>query len=137
MRDDESGVVAIEFALALPVILAFLFFITDFGQIFNQLNDANQIAANGARYAAVNVNPSGSGTLQQYLKGQADSQGLKDKINVCVKFPNTTSNVGDPVQVRVTANYTLVPILGGVNIPLHGEATMRLERTPSAYSADC
>ena len=134
--DGESGVVAIEFALVLPFILMFLFAVIDFGQLFNNLNDSNQIAANGARFAAVNVVP-GGGSLQTYLASQADTQRLKDNINVCIKFPNGGSHaVGDPVQVKVTSQFKLVPILGALNITVHGEATMRLERTPS-YAADC
>ena len=135
---DESGVVAVEFALILPFILVFLFAIIDFGQIFNHVNDANQIAADGARFAAVNVSPNGA-TLQSYLAQQADTQYLKDHISVCVDFPNGTSNVGDPVRVKVTSTFQLVPLLGGSTIDLRGSATMRLERppTPAIISAGC
>lgn len=135
LAGDDSGVVAIEFALVLPLILTFLFAIIDFGQVFNNLNDANQIAAMGARYAAVNVQPSGQ-PLETYLAQQADTQGLKNNIQVCIRFPNTTANVGDPVSVEVTSSYKLVPLLGGSTIQLHGKATMRLERPPS-FTASC
>lgn len=127
---------AIEFALVLPLILTFLFVIVDFGQVFNNVNDANQIAADGARFAAVDSKPTGA-QLQSYLKSQGDTQGLRDNIAVCIAFPNGTSNVGDPVTVNVTSSYNLVPLLGGVNIPLHGSATMRIERPPTTYSAGC
>ncbi len=142
---DESGVVAIEFALVLPIILLFLFTIVDFGQVFNHVNDVNQIAANGARLAAVDSNPGDPATLQEYLKNQADLQGLKDNIGVCVAFPTGTSNVGDPVEVRVTSTYVFLPLLadlvGAAPVDIHGEATMRIERPPAgaAYSegGDC
>ena len=55
--------VAVEFALVLPLILFVLFAIIDFGQVFNNLNDANHIAGMGARYAAVDNKPTGD-TLQ-------------------------------------------------------------------------
>lgn len=136
---DESGVVAVEFALILPLILLVLFAIIDFGQVFNNLNDANHIAGMGARYAAVDNNPNASGTLQAYLRLQADTQAMKDNINVCISFPNGTSKVGDPVKVRVTSSYTLVPLVGGSspNLALHAEATMRIERLPSKYFPTC
>jgi Flp pilus assembly protein TadG len=137
LANEESGVVAIEFALTLPLILLALFAIIEFGQVFNNLNDVNQIAANGARMAAVNTAPPGAGTLQAYLESQADTKGLKKDINVCVQFPSGTSSVGDPVQVVATSDYHLVPLLGGATLHLHGEATMRLERVPSTYTADC
>ena len=138
LAEDESGIVAVEFALVLPFILVFLFAIIDFGQIFNHVNDANQIAADGARFAAVNVSPNGA-TLQSYLAQQADTQYLEDHISVCVDFPNGSSNVGDPVRVNVTSSFQLVPLLGGSTIDLHGSATMRLERppTPAIISAGC
>jgi Flp pilus assembly protein TadG len=135
----ESGVVAVEFALVAPIILAFIFAIVEFGQMFNYTNDANQIAATGARYAAVNNNPSG-GTLQNYLRDQADTTGLRNNISVCITYPNTTSNVGDPVKVSVTSDYKLVPLLGGATVTLHGEATMRIEQppsTPPVYTSGC
>lgn len=141
VSSDESGVVAIEFALVLPIILVFLFSIIQFGQLFNHVNDSNQIAANGARFAAVDRNPGGSGTLQTYLALQADTQNLRDHIKVCITYPNGTSNVGDPVKVSVTSNFTLIPLLakfnGGAAVPLHGEATMRIERASSVVTGGC
>jgi hypothetical protein len=141
LAGDEAGVVAVEFALTLPLILIVLFAIIEFGQVFNNLNDVNQIAATGARLAAVDNKPTGD-TLQVYLAKQADLQQLKDHINVCVQFPLGTSKVGDPVLVRVTSTYDLVPLLGnlipgGGHLNLKGEATMRLERLPTTYVADC
>jgi Flp pilus assembly protein TadG len=133
---EESGVVAVEFALVLPLILFVLFAIIDFGQVFNNLNDANHIAGVGARYAAVDTKPTAD-TLQNYLKSQGDTQNLRNNIGVCIVFPNGTFKIGDPVQVRVTSSFQLVPLLGGANIPLHAEATMRIERPPTTYSAGC
>lgn len=138
---DESGVVAIEFALVLPLILMVLFAILDFGQVFNNVNDANQIAATGARLAAVDGKPSAT-SLQTYLKSQGDTQALRNHIAVCISFPTnnatgTSGQVGDPVKVRVTAPFKLVKLLGGSTVQLHGEAINRLERTPSNYSAGC
>jgi hypothetical protein len=134
---DESGVVAVEFALTLPLILLVFFMIIEFSQVFNNLNDLNQIAANGARFAAVNNIPSGSGSLQSRLEGQADTQRLRDGIDVCVDFPSGSSNVGEPVHVRATSSYTLLPIVNGATLNLHGEATMRIERAPTNYSQGC
>lgn len=137
---DERGVVAVEFALVLPFILIFLFLITDFGRFFNYLNDANQLAAEGARMAAVNSYPGSAA-----LRGQGDTEELKDPaggdhlpggISICIDFPAGASTIGNPVRVKTTGNFKLVPILGGVTIPIHGEATMRIERPPT-YSAGC
>lgn len=137
-RTEESGVVAVEFALVLPLILIVLFSIIQFGQLFNHLNDGNQIAADGARFAAVDVNPgTGGQTLQQYLVSQADTSGLRSKIGVCVSFPSGASTIGNPVKVSTSSTFTLIPLLGGATLTLHGAATMRIERTASHYSAGC
>ena len=137
---DERGVVAIEFALVLPLLLAVLFLITDFGRFFHYLNDTNQIAANGARMAAVDMYP-GSSVLRsqtdtEELQALTGGDHLPGGIEICVDFPAGSSNVGDPVRVTTTGTFKLVPLLDGVTIPLNAEATMRLERVPS-YSAGC
>lgn len=134
--DDESGVVAIEFALVLPIILIFMFAIIQFGQLFNHLNDSNQIAANGARFAAVDNNPGGS-TLQNYLVGQGDTQHLRDNAKVCITLPTGSSTVGNPVKVSVSSSFTLIPLLGGATLSLNGHATMRIERAPTKYTPGC
>ncbi len=137
---DESGVVVIEFALTLPIILVFMFAIIQFGQLFNHVNDSNQIAADGARLAAVDNKPGGP-SLQSYLAQQGDTQSLRDNVKVCIEFPNGTSKVGDPVKVHVSSTFTLIPLLasfnGGAGLALNGYATMRIERTPTQYAAGC
>lgn len=141
LAKGESGVVAIEFALTLPLIFIVLFLIIEFGQVFNNLNDLNQIAANGARFAAVDQNPGGVGgqSLPEYLADQAGTQRLRDDIKVCVNFPNGTT-VGNPVVVSTNSTYTLLPIIGNFlptpSLDLSGSATMRIER-PSTAGGSC
>lgn len=139
LRADD-GVVAVEFALILPLLLMCLMAIIEFGQVFNNLNDANHIAGNGARFAAVDSKPAGwTGSLQDYMKSQGDTAKLRSTIGVCISFPGgaSMSTIGSPVRVRVTSNYELIPLLGGVTIPLTATATMRIERSASVYSAGC
>lgn len=139
----------IEFALVLPFILLFLFLITDFGRLFNYLNDMNQIAANGARLAAVNNYPGSS-----VLRGQGDTSEFRNAtggthlpggVSVCVSFPNGGATaVGNPVKVAVSGTFHVVPFLTKAfskvglnpNIPITGTSTMRLEQTPT-YAAGC
>jgi hypothetical protein len=135
--------VAIEFALVAPFLLAFMFIIIDFGRAFNYLNDTNQIAANGARLAAVNKYPGGAALALQGDTNELKNGGgqVPSKLTVCVKLPvnpasGTTGKVGDPVQVKAKATFKLLPIIGGLDIPIQGSATMRLERAPS-FVGDC
>jgi Flp pilus assembly protein TadG len=141
----------VELALAIPILLIVVFGIVDFGRAVNYWNDENHLANLGARYAAVGNLPnygacSTSTTLVSYLSCEAglDSIELENGQSgsgvqspgaaggVCVNVPN--NNVGQPVQVKVSAAYkwlSLPKVLGGsFSFPsstLNGTATMRLE----------
>ena len=145
----EDGSALVEFTLLLPVLLLILFGVLDFGRAINYWIDESQLANVGARYAAVNRNPGPGTTLQQSIRSQADTQELRDggtssvpsPAEVCINFPNGSSNVGDPVQTTVSVSYNWLPFLGDqldfASTTLSGSATMRLEQAPSAYAAGC
>jgi Flp pilus assembly protein TadG len=156
----ESGQALVEFALVLPILLLVLFAMLDFGKLFNYWQDATHISAEGARYAAVNrkPDPSDTASLQLQLLGQADTPELRsgDLANgtasasvpagaqVCISFPNGTSNAGDPVRVTITFAYNWLSFLTsdiGAGLPtsqtVTSSSTMRLEATPTTYSAGC
>ena len=123
---------------------------SDFGKAFNYWNDATHITAEGARYAAVNRKPDpvDAATLQQQLQLQADTAELRDggtdaiaaPAEVCVDFPNGTSNAGDPVRVTMTFTYHWLPFLGRVDGARYDgqfDGHMRLEAAPTNYAAGC
>lgn len=148
---DERGVAVTEFALVLPLLMLLLFGMLDFGKAFNYWLDETDIANQGARFAAVNNNPGASAslTLQNYLRASADTKELElgsgfstlGALKICVSFPNTTSNVGDPVDVEAKTTYQFLPFISrkvfGVNLfqwTLSSSATMRIEQAPTNYS---
>lgn len=133
----------VEFALILPVMLLLILGILDFSRGMNYWNDANQIAADGARFAAVNRNPGDPGSLQEWLRLQADTTELRDgsssvttPLQVCVDYPNGPV-VGEPVRVRVTLGYSLLPFVDpdATELTIVGDATMRLEQIPTNIPA--
>jgi hypothetical protein len=138
----DSGVAMVEMALVLPIFLVLLMGILDFGRAINYWNDANQIAADGARFAAVNSNPGAPAlTFGQWLRGQADTGELFDgsasvvkKLEVCIDYPQG-QEVGKPVEVSAEAEYGLLPIVDTDDDPtvvlIRGSATMRLEVVPA------
>lgn len=145
LREEDSGVVAVEFALVLPLLLAFILLIIDLSRAFNYINDANQIAANGARFAAVDTNPGGGGqTLQQYLQAQGDTKELRnggtDQVASGISVAICGSGiVGEPVTVKVTTQFKLtpfqiLPLFDEVTLPISGSATMRTERARTKYT---
>lgn len=139
-----------EFALVAPLLLVILFGMLDFGRVFNYWIDATHLANEGARWAVVNKNPASSGTLQDYIREQADtdelrnggSTALPDPLQVCISFPNG-STVGNPVKVTATATYNWLPFLssqalGGLtSTTVSSSSTMRLEAPPTNYAAGC
>jgi Flp pilus assembly protein TadG len=147
-RDPEGGAALVEFALVLPLLLVLLLGMLDFGKAFNYWIDQTHLANEGARWAAVNKNP-GGGTLQQYVRSQANTPELRDggtasvpgPIQICIAFPNGTSQVGDPVRVTASTTYNWLPFLGSrlgiAQTAISASATMRLEATPSVYGAGC
>lgn len=131
-----------EFALILPVLALLLFGMLDFGKAFNYWIDETHLANEGARYAAVNKNPGPGASLQQSIKSQADSADLRDKLEVCITFPGAGgAAVGEPVQVRVSSNYTFLDFiadrLGVTDKTITSTSTMRLERTPTNLIPGC
>src|SRR6266487_6369179 len=73
----EDGVALVEFALILPLFLALVFGIFDFGRAFNYWIDETHLANTGARWAVVNANLGGT-TLQQYIKTQVETGELRN-----------------------------------------------------------
>jgi Flp pilus assembly protein TadG len=146
---SEEGVALVEFTLILPVLALMLFGMLDFGKAFNYWIDETHLANQGARWAVVNKNPASSGTLQEYLRNQATTAELRDggtpsmqdPVQVCISFPNGTSNVGDPVRVTLTATYRWLGLITAqtslTETTITGSATMRLEARPTNYAAGC
>jgi len=127
---EESGQAAIEFALILPLLLGMLFLITEFARTFNAYNDINQMAANGARLAAVNRFP-GAANL---IASEADTKAVRTGATVTVSYPSGTCAVGDPVRVSVSVPITIMkfkPVLDTPALTLNGHAEMRIEAAPT------
>jgi Flp pilus assembly protein TadG len=152
---DERGVAVVEFALVLPVLLLVLLGTIDFGKAINYWIDETHMANQAARLAAVNAPSSSTGglSIQQFVQQGADTSELRNggtaavpnRTTVCISFPNGTSNVGDPVMVNVSIpSYNWMPFLasstygtGLTSQSITASATMRLEATPTNYSAGC
>lgn len=128
----------VELALTVPILLALLFGIFEFGKLFDYKIQMTQQAREGARQAVVNVNPgdytpSGSdNTLPAWVKQGFDTGELRNDVQVCIAA--NPSDIGDPVTVTVRlANYPVLPfleILGGNlgAITIESEVQMRLEQ---------
>ena len=96
----------VEFALIVPVFLLLVIGIISFGRVFFVWNDANHLANETARWAAVDQNPyapvgatppgTGGRTLQQHVcdNGFADAS-----IAITYQNPNARQPSGDYLKV--------------------------------------
>jgi Flp pilus assembly protein TadG len=137
---NQSGQAAVEFALVLPLLIAFLFLIVGFARVFNAYNDVNQMAADGARFAAVGNFPGATALLNNAdtpLSQNATIAGPSYQAPGSSTWSDPCT-VGGTVKVTATANVQLIPFLPYVNsvlpgVPtLTGTAEMRVERCPSS-----
>lgn len=147
---NESGQALAELGLVVPILVLVLFSVIHFGKAFNYWNDATHLSAEGARFAAVNrkPDPANASSLQQQIKTQVDTAELRSgtgsvtqAAQVCVDFPNGTSNVGDPVRVTISFTYAWMPLIGeriGIaESTIRSSSVMRLEAAPSTYGTGC
>jgi hypothetical protein len=133
----------VEFALILFPLLIIVTGIIYFGIGLNYWLDMQRIANQGARWATVNCGQSSTTppafnpcdpALEQTLKDEALTAGLQSAVCVEISFPGGTSDIGDPVKVRLEAPFTLFWI-DRMQITLGADATMRLEQQPDDYAA--
>jgi Flp pilus assembly protein TadG len=143
----QDGQALPEFALVLIPLCLLLFGMIDLGRAFNYWNDTTHLTAEAARYAVVNRKPDpGSAlSLQAQIRNQADTDELRSggtssvasASQVCIDFPNGTSNIGDPVRVTMSFTYSWLPLIGVLSTPIDSSTVMRIESPPTNYSAGC
>ncbi len=96
---------------------------------FNSLNDMRQMAADGARLAAVDRFPKTQAELVTWRAAQGDTsiaEGAKIELTGCTG--------GEPLRVRVSTTITILPSfpgLGSVSKAIEANAEMRREAPPT------
>jgi Flp pilus assembly protein TadG len=123
---EEGGQAAVEFALVLPLLLLVLFAIVEFARTYNAFNDLNQMAADGARFAAVGRYPGDA----QLRTDEADTNVTR-AATLSLSYNGGTCVVGGSVSVSAAAPVAVSAILKVGTLNLNGKATMRVERCPA------
>ena len=139
---QDRGQALVEFAVVLPVLMLVILGILYFGRYENYANQETQMAENGARWASVNVNPSTTLSLQNYIKSQASGELLNGSsdvttpVAVYIYYPTGSSNaIGNPVRVCVTATVSLPFLPATPSETIVQTATMRLEQAATNWTA--
>jgi hypothetical protein len=132
----------VEFVLIAPLLFLLVGGIVQMALALNYWLDMQRIANQGARWAVVARYPRDDGMmctkaspctapedrLQNVLRRQAQSDGLRPVV--CISFPGAggADSVGDPVQVSLQTDFSFVPILGIGTVTLGADAEMRIEQ---------
>jgi Flp pilus assembly protein TadG len=139
----DAGQATVEFALILPVLLLIVVGILDFGRATNYYNTLTELAAEGARSAAVNVNPDGTAVAGKSIQNQIKCTAISTELSKSNTYHVTINSVGtgnpdpipagQPVQVQTSYDFRFIPFLNLATITLQGSATMRAEQA-STYT---
>jgi Flp pilus assembly protein TadG len=141
---QDRGQALVEFAIVLPVLILIIMGILYFGRYENYANQETELAGQAARWAAVDVNPSSTLTLQNYVKSQASGElangsgDVTSAMKVFIYYPTGSSNaVGNSVRACLTATVRF-PFLAGMTQAITQTATMRIEQvgTTAVWTAD-
>jgi Flp pilus assembly protein TadG len=116
---NQNGAAAVEFALLLPLLVAIIFGISQFGIAFNNWIVVNNAAREGARLASVGL----------FTEDKVKAYAPTGFIISATKSPGTGK--GNPVTVEVVGkaiNLNIPFVHNWGSISLKGTATMRLEK---------
>lgn len=114
--------------MVVPFVCVLILVFVDFAKSMNYWLDANRVANEGARLAAVNAAGLTPATIKnRFLFG---SQKASATVSICY----ASAGVGEPVTVQVTVPYnwitlpSWIPIAGGATWNIKSRATMRQEQ---------
>ena len=125
IKKNEKGASAVEFALILPILVLLIFGIVEFGLAFNNYITITHAAREGARLAAVDFN---NPDLKAIIVERAYPVGITEDDIEITPPAGSLPNIGDPVEVEITYNFTVtIPLAGSWDIPLKNKAIMRIE----------
>jgi Flp pilus assembly protein TadG len=130
-------VVLVEFAIVLPIFILLILGIIYFGGLEAYSNQSTQLAEEGARWAALNDNPSSSQTLQQYVESLIQPEPLGGSATVSgasvyLYYPSgSTGAVGQSVRACVVTplNSGFLGLGGGTVVQT---ATMSIEQVQTS-----
>jgi Flp pilus assembly protein TadG len=126
-RACQRGLVTVELAIILPLIILIMLATAEFGRAFYQYTTLSKAVEAGARYyASVALDPSVTDTValptteNLIVFASPDGSGSAILPSFTVSDVTEISLNAVPDHVRVSAEYDFVPLIGG--IPIFGSA---------------
>ncbi|MFL6099981.1 MAG: TadE/TadG family type IV pilus assembly protein [Actinomycetales bacterium] len=121
----DSGAVAVEFALILPILLLIVFGIIDFGRMLNAQITLTQAAREGARWAAL-----GQSGVAARVTAAAPGMTPGPTTTVLSSCPANAA-VGAYAEVRASYTFNFVTPFGAISTMIGGPSygTMNLQST--------
>ncbi len=126
LRKDQSGSVAVEFALVGPLLIGMLMGVLQIGVGMQNYNALRGISADVARYSVVNYQTANRltvGQLQDYANGVAATPPyglIRDRFTATIA-PAANQRVTGATEYTITLDYdvpTMLSIIGIDEIPL-------------------
>ena len=120
---EESGVVAVEFAIISTILFLLVFGIIEFGRTYSQYEVLQGAAREGARRAAVGATPS---QVQSAVDDAADP--YKPTTTPSVDKQCTQDTVGDPVTVSWNQTFDIeIPFMPPAHVTRTIKGVFRCE----------
>lgn len=129
----ESGGAMVEFAITMPILLLVVWTVVDFARAYYASNSLSAAVREGARYAAVQVNPTASTAairtkVQQAYNAFGGSPIPAGQIFVYDSSTFTAANVTVKVEGYVWNKSTPINFIPGGQILMTRAAKFRYER---------
>lgn len=125
---DDTGAAAVEFAIVSMVLILLLVGIVQFGYIFNQWQQIEHAAREGARWASLG---NSAGDVRGTVQAAAPGVGLTASQIVISPGDPVSAMPGTPITVNVSVNVPVfAPMMAefvGGTVPLSASATQRVE----------
>jgi Flp pilus assembly protein TadG len=122
----QRGIAAVEFAIALPVLLILLIATAELGRMLSQYDTLNKSVRDGARYLASNALQAGvmtvtaaEQTATRNLVVTGNVNGTGTALLPGLTASNVTASGSTSGYVTVSASYTYQPILTA-SLPMFG-----------------
>ena len=109
-----------EFVLVLPLVLLLVVGVAEVVVVARTSLQLAAASREGARVAAAAPDPARAIEATRRVLGRE----LARHARITVRRPPV---VGKPAEVTVAVSHTLLPVLGGLRIPLESTSTMRVE----------